>query len=94
MATMLPKTERQKPIKRSGSLRIRLAPAVRDRLERVSALYGVPLSTLASMAVGEYVSRAESALTMTQRMADTVGGAMGEQVRIAFESIQKAQADD
>lgn len=78
-------TMESKRIKRRGSLRMNVAEDIEDRLERISKVYGMPPSTLAALAVGQWVAQQERSLLMTEAMANAVGekigDAMADQVR-------------
>ena len=42
-----------KPVKRAGTIRIRVSYQVQDRMQSISDRFGVPVSTLAALAVGK-----------------------------------------
>lgn len=67
-------------IKRRGDIRMKVAEDVEARLDRISQVYGMPPSTLAALAVGQWVAQQERALMMTEAMANAVGEKMGESV--------------
>lgn len=67
-------------IKRGGTLRMNVAEDIEARLERISKVYGMPPSTLAALAVGQWVAQQERALMMTESMANAVGEQMGAAV--------------
>ena len=65
-------------IKRRGDIRMKVAEDIEDRLDRISKIYGMPPSTLAAMAVGQWVAQQERMLMMTESMANAVGQKMGD----------------
>lgn len=67
-------------IKRGGTLRMNVAEDIETRLERISQVYGMPPSTLAALAVGQWVAQQERMLMMTESMANAVGEKMGAAV--------------
>lgn len=90
MDTNPEKREKVRPIRRSGGIRIRLSPSTRDRLDRLSELYGVPPSTLGSMALGEWIARNENALGMADKIANSLGESMPEQLRLVMTALAEA----
>ena len=60
-------------IKRSDALRVKVSPEMNDRINRLSALLGLPPSTLAALAVGQWVANQERALGAAERMVDAIG---------------------
>lgn len=72
-------------IKRSDSLRVKVSPGMKERIERLSHLLGVPPSTIAALAVGQYVANMERSIgavdVMAQVMGDQVGGELGAEIK-------------
>jgi 2-hydroxychromene-2-carboxylate isomerase len=71
MTTRAPASEEQLP----------LEAGIRDRLERLSALLGVPSATMASHAIEHWVAEQERTLALIESLADPVGGEMGSRLR-------------
>jgi hypothetical protein len=67
-------------IKRRGDIRMKVAEDIEDRLDRISKVYGMPPSTLAALAVGQWVAQQERMLMMTEAMANSIGEKMGDAV--------------
>ncbi len=67
-------------IKRRGDIRMKVAEDIEERLDRISRVYGMPPSTLAALAVGQWVAHQERTLMMTEAMANAVGERMGDAV--------------
>lgn len=67
-------------IKRGGDVRMKVAEDIEARLQRISQVYGMPPSTLAALAVGQWVAQQERMLMMTEAMANAVGEKMGDAV--------------
>jgi hypothetical protein len=66
---------------RDASIRVKIQPETKVRLERLSHLYGVPPSTLASVWLGQALAQQERSLSMASRMADAVGGEVGQAIK-------------
>ena len=67
-------------IKRRGDIRMKVAEDIEERLDKISRIYGMPPSTLAALAVGQWVAQQERTLMMTEAMANAVGERMGDAV--------------
>lgn len=65
-------------IKRRDSLRVNLSPDLKDRIDRLSSLLGLPPSTLAALAVGHWVANQERALGVVDRVADAITSQLGD----------------
>jgi hypothetical protein len=68
-------------IVRDASIRLKIQPETKLRLERLSHLYGVPPATLASVWLGQTLAQQERSLSMVTRMAEAVGGEVGEALK-------------
>lgn len=73
-------TTTKERIKRRGDIRMKVAEDIEARLDRISQVYGMPPSTLAALAVGQWVAQQERMLMMTEAMANAVGEKMGDAV--------------
>ena len=68
-----------KPVKRAGTIRIRVSYQVQDRMQSISDRFGVPVSTLAALAVGKWLTAEERGLSMVdQAMAGVIDAASDE----------------
>jgi predicted DNA-binding protein len=67
-------------IKRDDVLRLKVAPEMRERLDRLSRLLGMPPSTLAALAVGHWVASQERAFHLAERMLDQMSEQLGEEM--------------
>ncbi len=65
-------------IKRSDTLRIKISPDMNERLDRLSQMLGLPPSTLAALAVGNWVASQERGLGVAEQMAEVIGNQLGE----------------
>ena len=65
-------------IKRSDTLRVKVSADMNERLDRLSVLLGLPPSTLAAFAVGHWVAAQERALGSLERIMDSVGARLGD----------------
>lgn len=63
---------------RDASIRLKIQPETKARLERMAHLVGVPPSTLASVWLGQTLTQQERALSMVSKMVETVGGEVGK----------------
>lgn len=82
-------------VRRTGDCRIKLAPMMMERLEKMADLYGMPSATLAAFALAEWINQKDNALQLG-RMAvmdigRKVGGAIEEQLREVVDSQEFAQ---
>ena len=73
-------TTTKERIKRRGDIRMKVAEDIEERLDRISKVYGMPPSTLAAMAVGQWIAQQERALMMTEAISNAVGQSMGDAV--------------
>jgi hypothetical protein len=60
---------------------IPLQAGIRDRLERLTTLMGVPSLTLASHAIEHWVAEQERTLALIESLGDAVGGEMGPRLK-------------
>jgi hypothetical protein len=66
---------------RDSSLRLKLQPELKVRLERLSGLMGVPPSTLAAVWLGQAVATQERSLSIVSEMAKSIGGEVGDYIK-------------
>lgn len=67
-------------VRRDKSIRLTITPDIYERLERLAVTVGVPPSTLATVALGLYVSSQEKTLVLAERMAERIGDQLGGDV--------------
>lgn len=67
-------------IKRSDVLRVKVSPDMNERITRLAGLLGLPPSTLAALAVGNWVANQERALGAVDRMAESIGNSLGDEI--------------
>lgn len=67
-------------IKRSDSLRVKVSPDMNERITRLAGLLGLPSSTLAALAIGQWVANQERALGATDRMVEAIGQTLGDEI--------------
>lgn len=65
-------------IKRSDTLRVKVSPDMNERLDRLSQMLGLPPSTLAALAVGNWVANQERGFGIAEQMAEVIGNQLGE----------------
>jgi predicted transcriptional regulator len=74
------------PRKRNQDIRVRVTAEVMERTKRVADLLGMPPSTLASLALAQFIAQQERGLVMVDRMADAIGGQMGQEFKTQLEA--------
>ena len=78
------------PVKRQSSIRVCVSDEMKARLDRLADSIGVPTSTLASVALGLYVTQQERTLHMAEaaigKMVDGMSGEIGEQLKLLIQS--------
>lgn len=78
------------PRRRNQDIRIRVTPEVMARTQRVADLLGMPPSTIASLALAQYIAQQERGLLMVDKMADAIGGEMGKGLKEEMQRIMEA----
>lgn len=71
-------------LKRGSDIRMQVSDDMRTRFQRIAGLYGMPPSTLAAFALGQWTAQQEASLRMVDTMADKLGGQIGEELRKQF----------
>lgn len=61
-------------------MRVKVSPDMNERIEKLSHVLGLPPSTLAALAVGQWVANQERGLGVAEKMADVIGTQFGEEV--------------
>jgi len=76
---------------------MKVSEDIEARLARISVMYGMPPSTLAALAVGQWIAQQERTLLMMETMANTVGEQLGavaaDQLREQLGLFSKGQGD-
>ena len=67
-------------VRRTGDVRIKLAPEMRERLDVIAQAYGFPLATMAAVAVAEWVNSKEQNVKNQEMMMMDVGRQVGGQM--------------
>lgn len=67
-------------VRRTGDVRIKLAPEMRERLDVIAQAYGFPLATMAAVAVAEWVNSKEQNSKNQRMMLMDVGRQLGGQL--------------
>ena len=82
-------------IRRTGDMRIKLAPDMMVRLEAMATTYGMPGATFAAFAIADYINRQESQAKLARMavmdMARNAGIDEETQERVLFAAIASAQ---
>ena len=77
-------TEKKERITRGDLLRVKIADDMGTRLDRISQVYGMPPSTLAALAIGQWVAQQERTLMMTEAISNSLGEKMGDAFAAEF----------
>jgi len=72
---------------RDSSLRLKLHPAMKARLETLSDLLGVPPSTLGAVWLGQSIANQERSLSIVSSMAESAGAEIGNAMREQMPSL-------
>jgi predicted transcriptional regulator len=86
MATQLPE-------KRDFTLSVRLRPDMRERLYLVADSLGVSPATVASIAIGQYVTNAQASAAATSKALEGMMASMGSQVSDMFTTLTQPQIE-
>lgn len=76
-AGMAAEKHRVSIVRRDRTLRLTVSKDVYQRLESLAVLVGVPPATLATVAVGLYVSSQEKTVVLAERMVESIGHQLG-----------------
>ncbi len=83
-------------VRRTGDVRIKLAPEMRERLDVIAQAYGFPLATMAAVAVAEWVNSKEQNIKNQKMMVMDVGrqvsGQMADLLNALAESPEMSVA--
>ena len=66
--------------RRTDNVRVKLAPDMMERLERMAGNYGMPTATLCAFAIAEWVTGKENNLAMSRMAVMDMGRKMGGQI--------------
>lgn len=72
---------------RDSSLRLKLHPELKIRLDRLAHLLGVPPSTLGAVWLGQAIATQERGLSMVSKLADAAGTEIGTAIREQMPSL-------
>lgn len=85
-------------VRRTGDVRVKLAPEMRARLDGIAQSYGFPLATMAAVAIAEWVNTKEQSgknqRMMLMDLARQMGGQMGELLQAVADSPEVADVSD
>lgn len=76
---------------RKEVLRLRVVPGTTARLDKLAGLFGLPSSTLAALAVGEWITNKENALGMTQKITDNLTEMFGDEIGKQLELLSRVE---
>ncbi len=72
---------------RDSSLRIKLQPELKIRLDRLAHIIGVPPSTLGAVWLGQAIASQERGLSVINKMAESAGAEIGNAMRDAMPDL-------
>lgn len=84
-------TTRTPRIKRGTDIRMQVSDDLKARFKRIAGLYGLPPSTLAAYAIGQWTAQQEASLRVIDTMANTVGAQLGDELKRQFQLFDKAR---
>lgn len=73
--------------RRTDNVRVKLAPDMMERLERMASNYGMPTATLCAFAIAEWVAGKENSLALGRMAVMDIGRKVGGQVAGLIEEI-------
>lgn len=76
-------------IRRTGDLRVKLAPEMMTRLENMATLYGMPGATFAAFAIADYINRHETNQRMARMAVMDVARQAGDAMTMSDEQMEK-----
>lgn len=74
-------------MRRDEAVRVKLDTAVKERLQRLAEMVGIPAGTLASLAIGLYVTQQERSLALSERLIDGMAASMGDGIAQQLKQI-------
>lgn len=77
--------------KRGTDIRMQVSDDLKERFKRIAGLYGLPPSTLAAYAIGQWTAQQEASLRVIDTLANTVGGQVAEEVKRQLQLFDKAR---
>lgn len=77
----------EQAVARTDSVRLKLAPDMVARLERLAEAYGMPLSTLGAFALAEWVVGKENNVRLTREAVMGVGAVIGGEAQKALAEL-------
>lgn len=89
--TTMTTTAKKPRIKRDGTVRMNVSGDIEARLQRISEFYGVPPSTLAAVALGQWIAQTERALSITEKVVESMGEAVASEMRHQINLFTKGQ---
>jgi hypothetical protein len=79
---------------RSKQVAVRLEPKIFEGLNQLSEKYGIAATTLAGLAIGEYVSKNLAVLANQSRVVDTMSSEMAKVVGAPFAALFEGKSID
>ena len=76
-------------VRRTGDCRVKLAPSMMERLEKLADLYGMPSATFAAFAIADYINRHENSQRMARMAVMDVSRQAGETLNLTDEQMEK-----
>lgn len=76
-------------IRRTGDVRVKLAPEMMNRLSAIALDYGMPEATFAAFAIADFINRQENAKRLTSMAVLDVTRRASDQMEMNDDQMQK-----
>lgn len=76
-------------IRRTGDMRIKLAPEMLTRVEKMAALYGMPGATFAAFAIADFINRQDMNQRLTRMAVMDVSRNAAETMSLTDEQMER-----
>ena len=76
-------------VRRTGDCRVKLAPSMMERLEKLAELYGMPSATFAAFAIADYINRHDTNQRMARMAVMDMSRQAGETMNMTEEQMEK-----
>lgn len=80
--------------RRTDNVRVKLAPDMMERVERMACNYGMPTATLCAFAIAEWVAGKENNLALARMSVMDIGRKVGGQVSDIIQQILESPEFD
>lgn len=87
---MTPAAATSSPSKRSQSMRVRLQPQIRERLDALSDLYGLPPATIIAFVTGQWIAQQEKTAAMVGNITETLSAELKNQAATFIQAMAES----